>query len=1052
MCLTYDYVCFYVPIWFKILLPALIISIKNKLTLNQHLQSILQLIQQSDTITPEQKTAILKSLKDADKELEITAFKLDRTEKVKRTTAILLEETIDELEQKRKAVEVQNRELEIEAALERIRAKALAMQKSNDLLNVANELREQMRILGQPELESSLIHLYLDNFETIESWYAYRPPDNPHGEIIIGTSRVAKDSSAMAREVMEKYKSPALEYTIVSRGEKLVEWYRILEQIAPAVVDYDNNGQLVIPEVLYYYFAKFSGGSLVMISNSEPSLEARELQKRAAQVFDLAYTRFQDLQKAEEQAREATIEAALEKVRGQAMAMHDSGDLSATIVLCFSELKKLGFTFLRFGVGLINKETRKAQLYSATSSGDGDTLALMGWILLEGHPVFEAILDSWLKNEDYFPVLEGEQLRSYYQLLTSGLSVQVLPTGMQGEKQYGHFFPHPVSCLYAWAEYPFKDAEIKVLKRFASIIELTFRRYLELQQSEMNAREAIKQSSLDRVRAEIASMRTVEDLNSITPIVWRELNTLGVPFFRCGVFIISEDEQLVHVYLSTPEGKSLAVLHLTFEGAEITSNTVKHWRQQKTYIEHWNRDQFIAWVQSLKGQGQVQSAETYQAGQEPPEALTLQFIPFAQGMLYIGSTDPLNEDQLVLAKELSNAFSVAFARYEDFKRLEEAKTKIETTLTDLKAAQAQLIQSEKMASLGELTAGIAHEIQNPLNFVNNFSEVNAELIDEVKQALNSGNSTEALKLTDDIKQNLEKINLHGKRADGIVKSMLQHSRSSEQSGKLKKEPTDINTLADEYLRLAYHGLRAKDQTFNATLKTDFDESLSADLSADNEMKAEASSDAIGFGRRLSAKVGVGLIQVIPQDMARALLNLINNAFYAVHEKSIFAKDSEDKNYEPTVSVSTKKIGNNVEIRVKDNGLGIPPHVLDKIFQPFFTTKPTGQGTGLGLSLAYDIVKAHGGSISVISNYCEPGTITVNTFNGLPGGELKVDTTAGEASSDAIGFNRMEGKPASRSRTEGRETGLPSVASSDAIGFGRRLSAKSGSEFIIQLPT
>jgi len=561
----------------------------------------------------------------------------------------------------------------------------------------------------------------------------------------------------------------------------------------------------------------------------------------------------------------------------------------------------------------------------------------MGWILFEGHPVFEAIYNSWIKNEDYFPVLEGEQLRSYYQLLTTGLTVPVIPTGLPGEKQFGHFFPLPVSCLYAWAEYPFKDKEITVLKRFASIIELTFRRYLELQQSEMSARGAIKQSSLDRVRAEIASMRTVDDLNHITPIIWRELTTLGVPFFRCGVFIINEEEQLVHVYLSTPDGKSLAVLHLPFEGAEITSNSVIHWRQQKIYTEHWNKEQFIAWVQSLKGQGHLQSEQTYQAGQEPPESLTLQFIPFAQGMLYIGSTDTLNEDQLQLVKELSNAFSVAFARYEDFKKLEEAKSKIETTLIDLKAAQSQLIQSEKMASLGELTAGIAHEIQNPLNFVNNFSEVNAELIDEIKQALQAGDSTEVLSLTENIRQNLEKIHFHGKRADGIVKSMLQHSRSSEQSGKLRKEPTDINTLADEYLRLAYHGLRAKDQTFNATLQTDFDPTLSA---------------------------GIELIQVIPQEIARAILNLITNAFYAVHEKVIKLKASGES-FKPVVSVTTKNMGNKVEIHVKDNGPGIPQNVLDKIFQPFFTTKPTGQGTGLGLSLAYDIItKGHDGELKV----------------------------------------------------------------------------------------
>lgn len=252
---------------------------------------------------------------------------------------------------------------------------------------------------------------------------------------------------------------------------------------------------------------------------------------------------------------------------------------------------------------------------------------------------------------------------------------------------------------------------------------------------------------------------------------------------------------------------------------------------------------------------------------------------------------------------------------------------LQKSLNDLQETQKQLIQSEKMASLGELTAGIAHEIQNPLNFVNNFSDVNKELIVEMKQELLAGNLVNAKELADDIAENEDKIIYHGKRADAIVKSMLQHSRSSSS----KKEPTDINALADEYLRLAYHGLRAKDKTFNATMKTDFDSSLNK-------------------------------VEVIPQDLGRVILNLITNAFYAVTEKKAQTAGTP---YEPTVTVSTRKVGSKVEIRVMDNGNGIPQQIIDKIFQPFFTTKPAGQGTGLGLSMSYDIVtKAHGGELKV----------------------------------------------------------------------------------------
>jgi signal transduction histidine kinase len=257
--------------------------------------------------------------------------------------------------------------------------------------------------------------------------------------------------------------------------------------------------------------------------------------------------------------------------------------------------------------------------------------------------------------------------------------------------------------------------------------------------------------------------------------------------------------------------------------------------------------------------------------------------------------------------------------------LHRQKEKIEATLNELKSTQAQLIQSEKMASLGELTAGIAHEIQNPLNFVNNFSDVNKELLSEMNAEIEKGNYDEVKTIAKDVTDNEEKINHHGKRADSIVKGMLQHSRTS--SG--QKEPTDINALADEYLRLAYHGLRAKDKSFNADIKTDFDNNI-------------------------------GKINIIPQDIGRVVLNLINNAFYAVDEK----KKQNQNGYEPTVSVSTKKTSDKIEIKIKDNGNGIPQKLLDKIFQPFFTTKPTGQGTGLGLSLSYDIVKAHGGELRV----------------------------------------------------------------------------------------
>jgi signal transduction histidine kinase len=274
---------------------------------------------------------------------------------------------------------------------------------------------------------------------------------------------------------------------------------------------------------------------------------------------------------------------------------------------------------------------------------------------------------------------------------------------------------------------------------------------------------------------------------------------------------------------------------------------------------------------------------------------------------------------------LFTVLAIAGLLFRNNRQKQKANTKIEKAYTELKSTQSQLIQSEKMASLGELAAGIAHEIQNPLNFVNNFSEVNTELIDEIQQALQAGNTAEAFSISNDLKDNEQKIIHHGKRADSIVKGMLQHSRVS--TG--QKERTNINALADEYLRLSFHGMRAKDKSFNAKLQTDFENSI-------------------------------GNINIVPQDIGRVLLNLFNNAFYSVMQK----KKEAGESYEPAVTICTKKLDGSVEIHVKDNGAGIPQKIVDKIFQPFFTTKPTGQGTGLGLSLSYDIIKAHGGEIKV----------------------------------------------------------------------------------------
>ncbi|MEP7324061.1 MAG: ATP-binding protein, partial [Saprospiraceae bacterium] len=375
----------------------------------------------------------------------------------------------------------------------------------------------------------------------------------------------------------------------------------------------------------------------------------------------------------------------------------------------------------------------------------------------------------------------------------------------------------------------------------------------------------------------------------------------------------------------------------------------------QNFDQEWNEvgSQRIAYYTNLPPGSytfKVRSANSNGTWTETPASIHIHILPpwwktpWAYGIYLIvlfGIGSLLNQyfKQRILKQQREQS---QLKELEQAKEIEKAYKELEKSHEQLKSTQSQLVQAEKMASLGELTAGIAHEIQNPLNFVNNFSDINMELIGEMKDELSADHKQEAIDIADTIQSNLEKITTHGRRADSIVKNMLQHSRKSNGA----KEPTDINALADEYLRLAYHGLRAKDKSFNALFKTDLDPA-------------------------------VGEVDAIPQDIGRVLLNLFTNAFHAVTEEDKARKEIDpDSTYKPVVKVSTKRLIENkqdlIEIKVSDNGPGIPPNIKDKIFQPFFTTKPTGQGTGLGLSLAYDIIKAHHGTIAVNSQFGRSG--------------------------------------------------------------------------------
>jgi len=826
-----------------------------------------------------------------------------------------------------KQAEAQVREAKIEAALEKVRSRSLAMHHSDELEQVVLTISERLVDLGL-SFDGALIFTFERTTRNIRLWIATNHltvkinlpydqdiADNPilkdlwnaieKGEHIFNRSYTGNSKDDYFRYVGRYNASIIPEATKISQL-KAKSWTVSLAAEKNSVLAFDSwSGQITTNEDF-------------------------QILKRFAKVFEQSYTRFLDLQKAEAQTREAKIEAALEKVRSRTMAMQRSAELAEVATVLFQQVKALGVPQWTCGFSIFEIDDKEFTWYPG---GPGGEILPPCKIPLTEHPVFISFNESRKRGDElYIYEKTGEEQADHYRYMCS---LPVIGEYLQSRLDAGEVIPafqidhlanfsHGNLIFITYEHFPEMH---DIFKRFAKVFNQTYTRFLDLQKAEAQAREAIKQASVDRIRAEIASMRTTSDLERITPLVWNELKTLGVPFIRCGVFIIDEEQQQVHTFLSTPDGKANASFTSAFSTVSIITEALPYWRRKEMYKTHWDEATFIEQTKHLVEQGAVSSTNAYLTENRPKD-LYLHLLPFLQGILYVGNETPLNDDELQLVQNLADAFAIAYARYEDFSKLELAKEQIENTLFDLKQTQAQLVQSEKMASLGELTAGIAHEIQNPLNFVNNFSEVNKELLAEMNEEIEKGNLEEVKALAKDVSDNEEKINHHGKRADAIVKGMLQHSRSS--SG--VKEPADINVLADEYLRLAYHGLRAKDKSFNATMKTDYDETI-------------------------------GKINIVPQDVGRSVLNLITNAFYAVTEK----KKQNAEGYEPTVTVTTKRINGKVEIRVVDNGNGIPQKVLDKIFQPFFTTKPTGQGTGLGLSLSYDIVKAHNGELKVETN-------------------------------------------------------------------------------------
>lgn len=915
--------------------------------MNRHLQFILNSIQQSEHLNTEEKNALLIAINDADKEFAISEFKLDRTEKVKRTTAILLEETIAELEQKRRAVEEQNEELEIEAALEKVRSRSLAMHKSDELKEVIKVVLEQFIHLNIKAEHAGFyidykaqddMHIWLAD-PNLEPFFAIIPYfDTPTWNSFLDAKAKGIPLHTDLLNFEEKNKFYQSLFKLFTIPDEAKQFYMQCKGLAVSTALLDNVG---------LYIENFSA-----IPYTD---EENKILMRFGKVFQQTYTRFLDLQKAELQAREGQIQLALERVRARSMAMHVSKELKEVAKEMRNQFGLLGQKELETcAIHLWNQSSGQLEAWAALRNPDntGDIIESETRFDIKGIRILEESFQNYLAGKrDYVIISDAVRAKEFFKAIKKidpkaydFLAKRTKNVKADGITAYWSVSDFRGGSLVMVTINPPDENSRTLLQRFAIVFGQAYQRFRDLQKAEAQAREAQIEAALEKVRSRTLAMQRSDELAETSAVLFQQLILLGIKPNRLYIAIMKDalpnessgrKKGDAEFWITDEDGSKVS---MAYQDNLLNNPTFKKmfdgWvKQEKSLIIDMHGEELKEYFNYLNS-----IHVPFKGGMA--QQRRIQYIAyFNNGFIGMASPDEQPEETLQLLERFAGVFNLTFTRFNDLKMAEAhalhaeqdlieikaARKKAEDTLTELQSTQAQLIQSEKMASLGELTAGIAHEIQNPLNFVNNFSEVSTELVDEMNEEITKGNLDDAKEIANDLKQNLEKINHHGKRAGDIVKGMLQHSRSS--TG--QKEPTDINALCDEYLRLAYHGLRAKDKSFNAQFETDFDASLPK-------------------------------VNVVPQDMGRVILNLISNAFYAVNEK----KKSGVENYEPIVSIQTKKVNDKIEISVKDNGNGIPKNIIDKIFQPFFTTKPTGSGTGLGLSLSYDIVKAHGGEIKV----------------------------------------------------------------------------------------
>jgi signal transduction histidine kinase/ketosteroid isomerase-like protein len=887
-------------------------------------------------------------------------------------------------------LEEKSRELEIEAALERIRAAGMAMHHTSELQHVIETVARQSHLLDMNVTGGVFICINDEIEDDLWFWGASGATDYmkrtclPYFDkpIYTGLINAVKQRKGF---VVEEY----------TKDEKDEFFMHVLKRPPYSNMTPDQKQDLLSRDGGYTRSVAVMEHTTIFMINHHGRIFSKsenDILQRIAKVFEQSYVRFRDIQQAEAQAREAQIEAALERVRSRAMAMQHSNELADLVAKVFEEMTDLNIVLTRCIIWIFDPEDRSTRMWMANP--EAETGAESYFVPYHEHPPYLSALKAWDERDPQWVYdLEGQIKDAWDDQLLIETELVKLPEQVKLAMRE----PNSVILSAAFNNFgalqtaglePLSEEHLDILGRFGRVFDLTYTRFHDLQQAEKQAHQARIEVALERVRARALAMQEPEELKEVADVLRQEMGALGV-----------EELETSSIYIRHEAGDNAECWYALKDIREAGSNIISGsfelnlsdtWvgrEMLKLYNAEAERssivmsgDKRIEWIHycekrspALKGYyGEVIPDRTYH------------LYKFSHGAIGAAAAGDISEESWDLLHRAASVFSLAYSRFKDLTqaridlhRLKEEKARAEDALQELRTTQTQLIHAEKMASLGELTAGIAHEIQNPLNFVNNFSEVSQELLDEMKEELTDGNYEEVELIAQSVIQNLGKITEHGKRADGIVKGMLQHSRSS----KNEKDLTDINVLADEYLRLAYHGLRAKDKSFNANFETDFDPNLP-------------------------------MIKVIPQDIGRVLLNLINNGFYAVTERkrsesagrsrgtspensqgasagrsrgtsSDHTQSGETESlditeeYSPRVTIKTTHKNDHIRTEVSDNGNGIPADIIDKIFQPFFTTKPTGEGTGLGLSMSYDIVtKGHGGELKVESAEGEGTTFVI----------------------------------------------------------------------------